>query len=182
MDPKGYYSILGIPENATTSQIRKAYRSSALKYHPDRNNSPTAADMMRKINEAYEVLSDEQKRLEYNSGSQYINDSRQESKQNPWWDSWVSEYEEDDGIGYKNQHSQNYGYSQYHGYDNLKKHDYKNDRVDVLGQMIGSVIPIINFWIFGRIQRLEMIFSSMFPILIGLFVLLAVLPGFPFFP
>jgi len=56
MDPKGYYSILGVSTNSTYVQIRRAYRNLALKYHPDRNNSLSAADMMKKINEAYERM------------------------------------------------------------------------------------------------------------------------------
>ncbi len=67
MDPKGYYSILGVSTNSTYAQIRRAYRNLALKYHPDRNNSLSAADMMKKINEAYETLSDEQKRFDYDN-------------------------------------------------------------------------------------------------------------------
>ena len=68
MDPKGYYSILRVPENATDDQIKSAYRVTAMKYHPDKNKSPLADDMMKKINEAYGILSDKQKRQEYDRG------------------------------------------------------------------------------------------------------------------
>src|SRR3954451_16697262 len=68
MDPKGYYSMLGVSTNSTYAQIKRAYRDLALKYHPDRNNSLSAADTMKKINEAYGVLSDEQKRFDYDNG------------------------------------------------------------------------------------------------------------------
>ena len=67
MDPNGYYRILKVPENATHIQIKLAYRSIAMRYHPDKNKSSTADDMMKKINEAYEVLSDKQKRQEYDN-------------------------------------------------------------------------------------------------------------------
>lgn len=61
-----FYSILGLPETATKDEIKKAYRSLQMKYHPDKNpNNPEAFKMTQKINEAYETLGDEQKRTEY---------------------------------------------------------------------------------------------------------------------
>lgn len=64
---ENYYNILGISENATKDEIKKAYRSLQMKYHPDKNHgSQEAIQMTQKINEAYETLSDEQKRQEYN--------------------------------------------------------------------------------------------------------------------
>ncbi len=57
MDPKGY-TILEVSENATLDQIKLSYRSAAMRYHPDKNKSTLANDEMKKINEAYEVLSD----------------------------------------------------------------------------------------------------------------------------
>lgn len=61
-----YYQILGINTNATQQQIKNAYRRLALQYHPDRNrDNPGAAETMKKINEAYAVLSDPAKRRQY---------------------------------------------------------------------------------------------------------------------
>jgi len=63
---ESYYDILGINENATKEEIRKAYRILSLQNHPDRNhNNPNAKNICQKLNEAYQVLSDEQKRAEY---------------------------------------------------------------------------------------------------------------------
>lgn len=59
------YDILGIPKDATEEQIKKAYRSLSLKYHPDRNSEPDASDKFKEINEANEILSDPEKRQEY---------------------------------------------------------------------------------------------------------------------
>jgi len=68
-DSKGYYAVFGVSEKATYKEIRHIYRRLARKYHPDRNNSALAEDMIKKINAAFEVLSDETKRREYNSGT-----------------------------------------------------------------------------------------------------------------
>ncbi len=64
-DSKGYYAVLGVPEKATYKEIRHAYRRLARKYHPDRNRSAFAEEMIKKINAAFEVLSDESKRSQY---------------------------------------------------------------------------------------------------------------------
>jgi molecular chaperone DnaJ len=64
-DSKGYYAVLGISEKANYKEIRHAYRRLARKYHPDRNNSTSAEDIIKKINTAFEVLSDHTKRAQY---------------------------------------------------------------------------------------------------------------------
>lgn len=64
-DSKGYYAVLGVPEKASYKEIRHAYRRLARKYHPDRNSSSLAEEMIKKINAAFEVLSDEAKRSQY---------------------------------------------------------------------------------------------------------------------
>ncbi len=62
---KDYYEILGVSRNATKEEIKKAYRELALKYHPDRNKSPDAEEKFKEISEAYAVLSDDEKRAQY---------------------------------------------------------------------------------------------------------------------
>ncbi|XP_063172345.1 dnaJ homolog subfamily B member 9 [Candoia aspera] len=62
---ESYYDILGVPKNASDRQIKKAFHKLAMKYHPDKNKSPGAEAKFREIAEAYEVLSDENKRREY---------------------------------------------------------------------------------------------------------------------
>ncbi len=69
MDARGYYSQLQVSEKATFQEIKRSYRRLARKYHPDRNNSSTADDMIKKINQAFETLSDRDKRREYDSES-----------------------------------------------------------------------------------------------------------------
>jgi len=63
------YSILEISKDASEQDIKKAYRKLTLQYHPDRNNSSDAEEKIRKINEAYEVLGDKDKRMLYDSGT-----------------------------------------------------------------------------------------------------------------
>ncbi|OPY10212.1 MAG: Chaperone protein DnaJ [Syntrophus sp. PtaB.Bin001] len=63
-----YYKILGLEKNASKDEIKKAYRKLALKYHPDKNpNNKEAEEKFKKISEAYAVLSDEEKRKQYDS-------------------------------------------------------------------------------------------------------------------
>ena len=57
-----YYDILGVSRNADDTEIKKAYRGLARKYHPDVNKDPGAEAKLKEINEAYSVLSDELKR------------------------------------------------------------------------------------------------------------------------
>ena len=60
-----YYETLGVTRNDSEEQIRSAFRKKAMDYHPDRNKKPGAEDMFKEINEAYQVLSDPQKRAQY---------------------------------------------------------------------------------------------------------------------
>lgn len=67
MDYKNYYDILGVDKNASEKEIKKAYRKRAAKYHPDRNpDDPAAEEKFKEVGEAYEVLSDPEKRDLYN--------------------------------------------------------------------------------------------------------------------
>ena len=66
MAKKDYYEVLGINKNASTDEMKKAYRKLAMKYHPDRNpNDSEAEESFKEAAEAYEILSDDQKRAKY---------------------------------------------------------------------------------------------------------------------
>ncbi|XP_012685713.2 dnaJ homolog subfamily B member 9 [Clupea harengus] len=62
---KNFYEILGVPKDANERQIKKAFHKLAMRFHPDRNKSPNAEAKFREIAEAYETLSDDKRRQEY---------------------------------------------------------------------------------------------------------------------
>ncbi|GBF79447.1 DnaJ C-terminal domain-containing protein [Aphanothece sacrum] len=71
-DFKDYYALLGVSKSATVEEIKKAFRKLAVKHHPDRNPGDKAAEeRFKEISEAYEVLSDKEKRQKYDQFGQY---------------------------------------------------------------------------------------------------------------
>jgi curved DNA-binding protein CbpA len=60
------YNVLGVAPNASDDEIKKVYRSLAMRFHPDRNDAPGAEVRFKSITKAYEILSDRAKRDEYN--------------------------------------------------------------------------------------------------------------------
>lgn len=65
MAKKDYYEILGVSKTADEREIKKAYKRLAMKYHPDRNQEQDAETKFKEVKEAYEVLTDDQKRAAY---------------------------------------------------------------------------------------------------------------------
>ncbi|AFY78654.1 DnaJ-class molecular chaperone with C-terminal Zn finger domain [Pleurocapsa sp. PCC 7327] len=77
-DFKDYYATLGVSKNASTEEIKKAFRRLAVKYHPDRNpGDKKAEERFKEISEAYEVLSDPNKRQKYDQFGRYWKQAEQ---------------------------------------------------------------------------------------------------------
>jgi curved DNA-binding protein CbpA len=74
---KDYYKILSIDHTANAEEIKKAYRKLALQYHPDINNTAMAAELFVQINEAYQVLSNEDSKRRYDINYKYGLETRE---------------------------------------------------------------------------------------------------------
>ena len=65
MNKRDYYEVLGVPKDASKDDIKKAYRKLAMEFHPDRNKAPEAEEKFKELSEAYAILSDDEKRSQY---------------------------------------------------------------------------------------------------------------------
>ena len=120
-----YYDILGVSKNATADEIKKAYRTLAFKYHPDRNQGNAAAEeKFKQISAAYDVLGDESKRRQYDMGystdsySSSASQSQQQYQrqyqytyQNPFGEDNFWEWFNSAQFRSRNQQTQNYHYN-----------------------------------------------------------------------
>ena len=91
MEYRDYYEVLGVSKKASKEEIKKAYRQLALKYHPDRNQGDEQAEeKFKEINEAYQVLSDDEKRSHYDRlGSAYHSWQQQGGQRGGFdWGQW----------------------------------------------------------------------------------------------
>lgn len=120
---KDYYSILGIPTNASAEEIKKAYRLLAKKYHPDVNqeNSEFYEEKFKEVSEAYDVLKDEAKRLKYNKK---LEDYKNESNNN-----YTSSNNKNNNTSYSNNNSNNNN-SNYSAKRNSNSYNTKNSNND----------------------------------------------------
>jgi curved DNA-binding protein len=87
---RDYYQILGVPRTASPKDIRQAYHKLARQYHPDLNSSPQAEEQFKRINEAYQVLSDDDKRARYDQLSSSYQSWRQGGEREDFdWARWT---------------------------------------------------------------------------------------------
>ncbi|OQY36628.1 MAG: J domain-containing protein [Chloroflexota bacterium] len=93
MEYKDYYKVLGVNRDATQEDIKKAFRKLARKYHPDVKGSESSEEKFKEINEAYQVLSDTEKRQKYDQfGSHYKQYSRAGGQPEDFnWGPWRSQ-------------------------------------------------------------------------------------------
>ena len=72
VDKRDYYEVLGVDKSAGEKELKNAFRSLARKYHPDRSTEPDAEEKFKEIQEAYAVLSDQEKRQMYDQDIESI--------------------------------------------------------------------------------------------------------------
>jgi curved DNA-binding protein CbpA len=134
-DIMNYYAILGVSQLAKYREIKAAYRRLALKYHPDRNSSPVSENSIKIINAAFEVLSDKDKRRQYDEkrfDSIVLHRKKEDTKSqtSPSHASSRTAYSDSD-------HNNNHD-----NYDNTYLRKGKRNRVDVKSEGGSSVRKI----------------------------------------
>lgn len=174
---ENYYEILGVQKNATEDEIKKAYRSLAFKYHPDRNpGDKTAEETFKKITVAYDTLSDPVKKRDYDlGGSSYSGTSSGNGNysyrssytgENPFgsngpFGSWYTNESYNSGEQEQNQRQYTWQYST-NGSPKFTKQFYRNHLWSSIGKtvlnfLIGRFVigtPLIYFFPIGPIAAI----------------------------
>lgn len=131
-DIMNYYAILGVSQYAKYREIKAAYRRLALKYHPDRNNSPVSENSIKIINAAFEVLSDKDKRRQYDEklvNSIILHRKKEETK------SHTSSSHASSSTGYSDSDYNN----SHNNYDNTYLRKGKRNGLDVKSEGESSI-------------------------------------------
>lgn len=113
---KDYYEVLGVSKSASADEIKKAYRTLAFKYHPDRNaGNKEAEEKFKEITAAYDVLGDEAKRRNYDLGGYSTNDyssSAQQQYQRQYQYTYQNPFGDDFWESFNGAYRQNQGQNQ----------------------------------------------------------------------
>ena len=179
-----YYEILGVSKNATADEIKKAYRTLAFKYHPDRNQgNAEAEEKFKQISAAYDVLGDESKRRNYDLGgysaeNAYSNSSTQQQYQRQYQYTYSNPFGEENfwewfnGAQFRNRYQQTQrsqgNYSQYNYSDENEKQTrssyFSTFVLKVLQTIVGLMFFRFSWFIipFGPIICIGVIFNGVF--------------------
>lgn len=143
-----FYEVLGIQKDASAEEIKKAYRTLAFKYHPDRNEGNAAAEeKFKQINAAYDVLGDEEKRRNYDLGFSYSDNtySSQDYQQT------YQNYQADPFYQWFNQNQNSYNNSYNYEYRNYTQKNREYSRNDLWGLLFTKVVQLLLAIMFFRI-------------------------------
>ncbi len=147
MNTDNYYTILGVAKDASQDDIKRAYRKKAKEFHPDVNKAPEAQDMMKKVNAAYDVLSDPQKKQHYdrfgqNPQNNYSNQSQYQGN---------TQYQ---GYGFDNSMFEEM-FRQFYQQSNAQQQQYRQQR-----RVVSPFMSIIRFMIMW--QLIGFLFNLLF--------------------
>lgn len=150
-----FYAVLGVPQTADEKQIKKAYRELAKKYHPDKNgNGKQAEEKFKKISEAYSVLSDKEKKAEYDM-NRFANQSRY-TQQNR---NSRTHYSGENPFGTYTQHDEEPFF--YWTYTTEKKQQNRHTEKEqpLFSILKGSITALIGLFLLGKTGLLGFILS-----------------------
>lgn len=146
---KDYYQILGIAQSANSEEIRKAYKTASMKYHPDRNPGKDTTSQMQDINEAYAILKDDDKRSRYDQEySRFKQTTTQTSEPAP--KSWTYSYDiKDESVKQDVDDAREYARNLVEEFMESLKHNTKVAAKAAGEELKAWVIPLIVLSILG---------------------------------
>ncbi len=168
-----YYELLGINPNASSEEIKQAYRKMAKKYHPDVNKDENADKIIRSLNEAKETLLDEVKRKEYDVALEALDNSKEFSKEK-------SETYESKKNEYRETYSETYvtRWEYYKNYINYAKDNFFVKFLKSLFALINHVFVTVLKWTIYVFVYILFVINDLIDYLAGLLMLGGVISFF----